>query len=487
MIEEFSTSNKLSNCRFYFGEGGRILKKFVSWIMFMLLFIAIFSLAINVKPVKSTWTGTVYIRADGSIDPPDAPIRREGETYILTDNIYNGGIIIEKSYIVVDGKGFSVQGTGALWTTGIELRYYVSNVIMKNLTIERFTVGVHFLDWTLSNIVIGNSIRNNRIGIMLWSSSNNLIMENSIQNNDYGIVLVRSSGNTIYHNNIIGNNRQVTFEYGSYFNVWDDDYPSGGNYWSDYAGVDANGDGIGDTPYIIDANNIDRYPLMNPWGAGTPIASFNWSPFIPEVGELVTFDASTSLPIGGEIVSYKWDFGDGNHASGKIVTHQYSSAGNYTVTLNVTDNEGLWDIEQKQIEIKAPLTVSISPLLTSITEGQFVTFTSTTAGGYPPYTYQWYLNNAPVLNATSEIWIFTPTEAGIYYVYLKVTDSRNNTVQSNVARITVTPITVGGHIFPVKPAQAQTSAKPLAPYMTLMVILIVSITSKRKINKIIRR
>jgi len=46
---------------------------------------------------------------------------------------------------------------------------------------------------------------------------------------------------------------------------WDDGYPSGGNYWSDYAGVDADGDGIGDTPYVIDENNTDRYPLISLW------------------------------------------------------------------------------------------------------------------------------------------------------------------------------------------------------------------------------
>jgi PKD repeat protein len=88
-------------------------------------------------------------------------------------------------------------------------------------------------------------------------------------------------------------------------------------------------------------------------GAGTPIASFNWSPLIPDLSELVTFDASASMPFGGEIVSYYWNFGDGSYAYGKIVTHQYSSAGNYTVTLNITDSEGLWDIEQEQISVKA--------------------------------------------------------------------------------------------------------------------------------------
>jgi hypothetical protein len=47
--------------------------------------------------------------------------------------------------------------------------------------------------------------------------------------------------------------------------MWDNGFPSGGNYWSDYTGTYTNGDGIGDTPYVIDANNQDRYPLMNPW------------------------------------------------------------------------------------------------------------------------------------------------------------------------------------------------------------------------------
>jgi hypothetical protein len=54
--------------------------------------------------------------------------------------------------------------------------------------------------------------------------------------------------------------------------MWNEDYPSGGNYWSDYNGTDSDGDGMGDTPYIIDENNQDSYPLMAPiyaFDAGT--------------------------------------------------------------------------------------------------------------------------------------------------------------------------------------------------------------------------
>jgi hypothetical protein len=213
-----------------------------------------------------------------------------------------------------------------------------------------------------------------------------------------------------------------------------------------------------------------------------PIADFNWTPTTPKVGELVNFNASASTPNGGEIVSYKWDFGDGHYASGKIVTHTYTGLGTYTVTLNVTDSEGLWDIEQKQIQVEAlptpPLSVSISPLSASILVGQSVTFTSTVSGGYTPYAYQWYLNGDPVSGATSASWTFTPTTSGIYYIHLQVTDAKDNTAQSDTARITVAAVPVGGYSIPI---QAPATATPLTTYLILTAILtIVFTTVKRK-------
>ena len=71
-----------------------------------------------------------------------------------------------------------------------------------------------------------------------------------------------------------------------------------------------------------------------------PIASFTHSPSNPVVNRTITFDASNSTDPGGTIENYEWEFGDGETAEGEIVTHSYSSAGNYTVKLTVTDNEG---------------------------------------------------------------------------------------------------------------------------------------------------
>jgi parallel beta-helix repeat protein len=99
-------------------------------------------------------------------------------------------------------------------------------------------------------------------GVGLDSSSNSSVSGNNITaNNVYGVGLYSSSSNSIFHNNFVNNNVQV-YSTSDSANIWDGGYPSGGNFWSDCNGTDANHDGIGDTPYIIDANNTDHYPLM---------------------------------------------------------------------------------------------------------------------------------------------------------------------------------------------------------------------------------
>ena len=147
------------------------------------------------------------------------------------------------------------------------------NIFNNNIAANNYE-GI-MLYYSSNNNVTNNKITENNYGygIYLWNSSKNSVSTNSIVNNLGGIMLWHSSNNNFYHNNFINNTMQATTRK-SYDNAWDDGYPSGGNYWSDYNGMDVDGDGIGDTPYIIDENNTDRYPLIHPWSP-LPVHNIN--------------------------------------------------------------------------------------------------------------------------------------------------------------------------------------------------------------------
>jgi len=235
-------------------------------------------LAFNIQLVKAS--ETIYIRTNGKVEPDTAPIQRDGNVYTFTDNI-NDSIVVERNNIIVDGAGYTLQGTGS--GRGIDLSGR-SNIIIKNVKIKAFHYGID-LSGSSSNTIQENSITNNSYGIHLVYSSNNVISENNVTYNTHGVLLYyqsnnnsltgnnmtnngdgiglgTSSNNKFYHNHLTNNTQQVDIQWLGYANIWDDGYPSGGNYWSDYTGVDDDGDGIGDTPYIIDSDNTDRYPLM---------------------------------------------------------------------------------------------------------------------------------------------------------------------------------------------------------------------------------
>lgn len=72
---------------------------------------------------------------------------------------------------------------------------------------------------------------------------------------------------------------------------------------------------------------------------GLPEASFTHDPEAPSIGDEVTF-TDTSVDSDGEIVSWAWDFGDGNRSELQSPIHTYTASGSYTVTLTVTDNDG---------------------------------------------------------------------------------------------------------------------------------------------------
>jgi KaiC/GvpD/RAD55 family RecA-like ATPase len=96
---------------------------------------------------------------------------------------------------------------------------------------------------------------------------------------------------------------------------------------------------------------------------GLPIASFVYAPEFPSTGETVTLNASLSVSEGGFITSFDWDFGDGNltTASSSIMTHAYANVGNYTVVLNVTNDDGLWSIDSRTVSVGSQPVAPSSP------------------------------------------------------------------------------------------------------------------------------
>jgi parallel beta-helix repeat protein len=228
-----------------------------------LLLVNVLTLVFNAQLVRAE-PGAIYIRADGSIDPSTAPISTiDNVTYTLTGDIQSDGdgIVVERSNIIIDGVGHIAQGTMIYDSRGIDLTGR-GNVTIKNMTVEAFDSGIR-LSSSSHNSLSGNNVAKNYYGIRLDNASNNILSGNNITANGFsGIWLYSSSINSVYHNNFVNNTQQVA-SFAS-INVWDDGYPSGGNYWSDYNGTDANHHGIGDTAYIIDANNRDHYPLMTP-------------------------------------------------------------------------------------------------------------------------------------------------------------------------------------------------------------------------------
>jgi len=136
------------------------------------------------------------------------------------------------------------------------------NTVSENKVINNKLRGIVILQ-SHNNTVARNEIFNDTdYGVRLYQASNNVIWGNNISQNVNGAWLAYASNNIFYHNNFIDNVENVHLEVSGQINTWDNGSFSGGNYWSDYKGIDQDQDGIGDSPYVIDANNVDNNPLM---------------------------------------------------------------------------------------------------------------------------------------------------------------------------------------------------------------------------------
>jgi len=166
-----------------------------------------------------------------------AGLRFEGHSSLIHDNT-----IIKAPY----GR-FSVTGN--------------DNTICRN-TADDLEIGLALSG--SNNTVCSNRITNSGIGLE-DPKKGNMIYANYVAGNGWGVNTgYNSLTATLYHNNFISNTYQVSTLFSNYPTQYFDN-GAAGNYWSDYAGEDADGDGIGDTPYVIDDHRSDRYPLMSPF------------------------------------------------------------------------------------------------------------------------------------------------------------------------------------------------------------------------------
>lgn len=372
------TSKPLKAQKNVFLNGGTLRRTATVFILILGLS-ALMQLVHAVEPLT-----TIIIRPDGSIDPPMAPIQRDGAVYAFIGEIY-AEIIVQKNNTIIDGRNFALKGSYVLDSTGILLSnvkdvevknvhiigfFYAIKIkgskncaiIKNNITANNFGVWVEhsaeniitknvfsnlwcgvalkyssknqisenlfsnnqhgvMLDWSNENVLTKNVLMDNGNGIILaWSDNNlidenaiasktkrnwhgielhssssntiykntventvyaiwfydaskNLVVLNNVSRNTHGIIIWYATNNTIYHNRFIDNMEQAKcYPLQTFPNKWDNGYPSGGNYWSDYTGADEKSgrnqdqpgsDGIGDTPYIIDNKNVDYYPLVS--------------------------------------------------------------------------------------------------------------------------------------------------------------------------------------------------------------------------------
>ena len=315
-------------------------------IAFVLIFlILIASGVIFFGHAKAQYQGDITINADGSVTPSSAPIAQSGFVYSLTSDI-NGSITIERSNITLQGSKYALT-VPSIFSSGITLNnvsnctvtnfaitggqyginiYGARNVIANN-SISSVNNGIYSIDQptgavTLagsSNVISGNNLANDLIGINFIGGlptvicSYNLISGNTFADCSLALLFYDSSFNVIYHNNFITNSKSVVDSgLGVYpqvvsLNSWDDGYPSGGNYWSDYQtkysnAIEIDSSGIGNTPYVVNSNNSDNYPLLIPF-SNKPIANVTPSlslsptptPTVPELSWLVVVPLLLSL------------------------------------------------------------------------------------------------------------------------------------------------------------------------------------------------
>jgi parallel beta-helix repeat protein len=215
---------------------------------------------------------------------------------------------------------------------------YISNCEQYGVFVSGTNNDYHFENTHISY----NEIFNNNKGVYMENINDSKIWGNYVHNNTGGFEFSASNGNKVYCNNFENNDDWSAQDEG--ISTWDV-FDKKGNYWDDYDGIDADGDGIGDTPYPIPGgDNVDRYPQMEFWENFPPSKPIITGPTTGSGLVKIDFTFKSIDPNGDDLYYIvKWGDGDvevfGKHPSGVEITvnHTYYSLGEKTIEAYASD------------------------------------------------------------------------------------------------------------------------------------------------------
>ena len=439
------------------------------------------------------------------VDSSSASLIGQGTNLLVSNSTFNGGWISASGkgirFLQTQASGIAALGARDIVIDGnslefggrrgqILLNWTENALVSRNVGVAEILTG--WAGGGNNTRVIGNDVSGGAFGIKGYLDRNLTVADNNVSSQSFAAIsLFSSSTIQVYGNRIANsfrgmylrdvtdllvaqsdfdsNSQQVEVASGQRLE-WNQSYPIGGNRWSDYTGTDLcsgpqqdvclGPDGIGDTPYVIDANNADHLPLMaapTPPSNIPPHAGLDVAPESGNTSTVFTFDASSSWDAQdpSSTLEVRWDWQsdgvwDTNWSTAKIATHQFPDPGTYAVRLEVRDTAGLTGNTFQTVLVTLPapatLAVTITASRTSGTMPLTVSFTSDVLGGVPPYNYHWEFGDGSTSNAADTVHIYVT--GGNFTIWLNVYDSAATFAQSGYLFVNVTPAAVGLVVTP---------------------------------------